>query len=179
MADSVKKDRILVVDDTPATLEVLQRSLTSQGYQSFIAPNVAEAIRILESTLIDLVITDFKMPRVSGLDLVRHVRENFKETQVVMIAGYPTIEVAVKSVKAGAEEYLTKPFTDEELFSAVRKALDKLHVRRKETRSYKLQPALHGIIGESDGMQKVFRAIAKAASSSATVLILGESGTGK
>jgi len=78
MADSVKKDRILVVDDTPATLEVLQRSLTSQGYQSFIAPNVAEAIRILDATPIDLVITDFKMPGVSGLDLVRHVRENFK-----------------------------------------------------------------------------------------------------
>jgi DNA-binding NtrC family response regulator len=102
MADSVKKERILVVDDTPNTLEVLQRNLTSQGYQAFIASNVVEAIKILDVTPIDLVITDFKMPGVSGLDLVRHVRENFKETEVMMITGYPTIEGAVKAVKTGA-----------------------------------------------------------------------------
>jgi len=180
MADSVKKERILVVDDNPNTLEVLQRNLTSQGYQAFIASNVAEAIKILDVAPIDLVITDFKMPGVSGLDLVRHVRENFKETEVMMITGYPTVEGAVKAVKTGAEEYLTKPFTDEELSSAVRRALDKLHVRRAaQVRSHRAQPASYGLIGESGAMQKVFSAIAKAASASATVLILGESGTGK
>jgi len=180
MADSVKKERILVVDDTPNTLEVLQRNLTSQGYQAFVASNVSEAIKILDVTPIDLVITDFKMPGVSGLDLVRHVRENFKETEVMMITGYPTIEGAVRAVKIGAEEYLTKPFTDQELFSAVRRALDKLHVRRAaEVRLHRAQPTFYGLIGESEAMQKVFSAIAKAASASATVLILGESGTGK
>ncbi len=180
MADSVKKERILVVDDTPNTLEVLQRNLISQGYQAFIASNVVDAIKILDVTPIDLVITDFKMPGVSGLDLVRHVRENFKETEVMMITGYPTIEGAVKAVKTGAEEYLTKPFTDEELFSAVRRAIDKLHVRKvTEVRMHLAQPASYGLIGESEAMQKVFSAIAKAASTSATVLILGESGTGK
>jgi DNA-binding NtrC family response regulator len=180
MADSVKKERILVVDDTPNTLEVLQRNLTSQGYQAFIASNVVDAIKILDVTPIDLVITDFKMPGVSGLDLVRHVRENFKETQVMMITGYPTIEGAVKAVKTGAEEYLTKPFTDEELFSAVRRAIDKLHVRKAtEVRMHLTQPTSYGLIGESEAMQKVFSAIAKASSTSATVLILGESGTGK
>jgi DNA-binding NtrC family response regulator len=180
MADSVKKERILVVDDTPNTLEVLQRNLTSQGYQAFIASNVVDAIKILDVTPIDLVITDFKMPGVSGLDLVRHVRENFKETEVMMITGYPTIEGAVRAVKTGAEEYLTKPFTDEELSSAVRRALDKLHVRRvTEVRFHQTQPASYGLIGESEAIQKVFSAIAKAASTSATVLILGESGTGK
>jgi DNA-binding NtrC family response regulator len=180
MADAVKKERILVVDDTPNTLEVLQRNLTSQGYQAFIASNAAEAIKILDVTPIDLVITDFKMPGVSGLDLVRHVRENFKETEVMMITGYPTIEGAVKAVKTGAEEYLTKPFTDEELFSAVRRALDKLHVRRAtEVRFHRTQPASYGLIGESEAMQKAFSAVTKAASTSATVLILGGSGTGK
>jgi DNA-binding NtrC family response regulator len=120
------------------------------------------------------------MPGVSGLDLVRHVRENFKETQVMMITGYPTIEGAVKAVKTGAEEYLTKPFTDEELFSAVRRAIDKLHVRKAtEVRMHLTQPTSYGLIGESEAMQKVFSAIAKASSTSATVLILGESGTGK
>ncbi|MFB3885209.1 MAG: sigma-54-dependent transcriptional regulator [Thermodesulfobacteriota bacterium] len=179
MASSAHKEQILVVDDTPNTLEVLQRNLTSQGYQTFIASNVADAIKILDVTPIDLVITDLKMPGVSGLDLVRHVRENFKETEVMMITGYPTIEGAVTAVKTGAEEYLTKPFTDEELFSAVRKTLDKLDLRRKEIRSNRLQPGSYGIVGESEGIEKVFRDIAKAASSSATVLILGESGTGK
>jgi DNA-binding NtrC family response regulator len=98
----------------------------------------------------------------------------------MMITGYPTIEGAVKAVKTGAEEYLAKPFTDEELFSAVRRALDKLHFRRAtEARLLRTKPVSYGLIGESEAMQKVFSAIAKAASTSATVLISGESGTGK
>jgi two-component system response regulator HydG len=181
MVYSLKKDRILVVDDAPATLEVLQRNLTFQGYQVFTAPGVPEAINVLDTTAVDLVITDLKMPGASGLDLIRHVRENYKEIEVMMITGYPTIESAVKAVKTGAEDYLTKPFTDEELFSAVQRVLDKLHLRRAT------QPPLtrsriashYGLIGESEAMQKVFSDIDKAASTYATVLISGESGTGK
>ena len=78
----------------------------------------------------DLVITDLKMPGASGLDLVRHVRENYRDTEVMMITGYPSIEGAVEAVKTGAEEYLAKPFTDEELFAAVGRALEKLRRRR-------------------------------------------------
>jgi len=88
MAYSLKKDRILVVDDAPTTLEVLQRNLTFQGYQVFTAPGVPEAINVLDTTAVDLVITDLKMPGASGLDLIRHVRENYKETEVMMITGY-------------------------------------------------------------------------------------------
>jgi two-component system response regulator HydG len=130
MSAAVDTERILVVDDAPNTLEVLQRNLTSQGYQVFTASDVAEAIKILEGTTVDLVITDLKMPKVSGLDMVRHIRENLKDTEVIMITGYATIEGAVKAIKIGAEEYLPKPFTDQELFSAVRKVLDKLQARR-------------------------------------------------
>ena len=122
---SAKKDRILVVDDAPNTLELLQRNLTSQGYQVFTASKVPEAIKLLHLNPVDLVVTDLKMPGMSGLDLVRHVRENMRDTEVMMITGYPTIEGAVTAVKTGAEEYLTKPFTDEELFSAVRRIFDK------------------------------------------------------
>ena len=181
MVYSLKKDRILVVDDAPATLEVLQRNLTFQGYQVFTAPGVPEAINVLDTTAVDLVITDLKMPGASGLDLIRHVRENYKETEVMMITGYPTIESAVKAVKTGAEDYLTKPFTDEELFSAVQRVLDKLHLRRAtQPPSTRSRIASHyGLIGESEAMQKVFSAIDKAASTYATVLISGESGTGK
>jgi len=180
MKNSSKKDRILVVDDSPDTLEVLQRNLESKGYHVFAAPGAVEAIRILESALMDLVITDLKMPEVNGLDLVRHIQENFKDMEVMMITGYPSIEGAVEAVKSGAEEYLAKPFTDEELFSAVKRVLDKLHVRRAAQMKILKPPALrHGLIGESKAMRKVLNAIEKAASSLATILITGESGTGK
>jgi DNA-binding NtrC family response regulator len=180
MTPNSKKESLLVVDDTPNALELLQRKLSSQGYQVYTAPDVAQAIKILESTPVDLVITDLKMPKVSGLDLVRHIRENLKDTEVMMITGYATIEGAVKAIKVGAEEYLPKPFTDEELFSAVRRVLSKLHSRRAVrnlTSSRSVTP--QGLIGESGVMLKVFDAISKAASTSATVLISGESGTGK
>ena len=180
MAPSIEKEHILVVDDATNTLEVLQRNLTSKGYRVFTAPGVVEAIKILDATPIDLVITDLKMPKVSGLDLVRHVRENLKHTEVMMITGYATVEGAVEAVKIGAEEYLPKPFTDEELFSAVRRVLDKLNARRAGRPQ--LQPVprnAYGLLGESPEMRKVFEAIAKVAPTSATILIAGESGTGK
>jgi DNA-binding NtrC family response regulator len=180
MKSPPNRETILVVDDVPNTVEVLQRNLSSQGYTVLTAPGVAEALSITEGTPVDLVITDFKMPKASGLDLVRHVRENLKDTEVIMITGYPSVEGAVTAVKIGAEEYLAKPFTNEELYAAVRRALARLHARRHHTgAALRAAPACYGLIGESPPMRKVFRAISKAAAASATVLISGESGTGK
>jgi len=177
---SDKKDRILIVDDAPATLELLQRNLLSSGYMVFTASNVTEAIKALEATHIDLVITDLKMPGLSGVHLVRHIRENFSDMEVMIITGYPSVKGAVEAVKTGAEEYLTKPFTEEELLSAVKRVLRKLHIRRAAHESSKpriLFPS--GLIGESKAMIRIGGVIAKAALTSATVLISGESGTGK
>jgi DNA-binding NtrC family response regulator len=180
MSSSIAETRILVVDDAPDTLEMIQRNLTSQGYKVFTAPGVAQAIRFLEETTVDLVITDLKMPKVSGMELVRHVRENLRDTEVMMITGYATVEGAVEAVKTGAEEYLSKPFTAEELSNAVRRILDKLQMRRTQKLSSSAEfSSTYGIIGESKAMHKVYKSIAKAASTSATVLICGESGTGK
>ena len=180
MVTSTEKKRILIVDDALTTLEVLQRNLKSKGFQIYTAQNVANAIKILESISIDLVITDYKMPKVSGLDLIKHVRENFKNSEVMMITGYASVEGAVNAVKTGAEEYLAKPFTDEELFSAVRRTLDKLNLRRAGQEQIQKKPSgMYGLIGESVAIQKIFSEIVKAASISATVLITGESGTGK
>jgi len=180
MIDSSDNGRVLAVDDTSSTLELLQRNLSSQGYQVFTASNVAEAIRLLESTPVDLVITDLKMPGASGMDLIRHVRDNFKNVEVMMITGYPTIEGAVTAIKSGAEDFLAKPFTDEELFSAVQRLFDKLNRRRiAQATVFHTPHSPQGLIGESEAMQKLLHAIAKAATSSATVLITGESGTGK
>jgi DNA-binding NtrC family response regulator len=171
---------VLVVDDSRPTLEVIQRNLASEGYRVFTATSVAEAIPQLESTSVDLVITDLKMPKVSGLDLVRHVRENYGQTELVMITGYATIAGAVEAIKTGAHEYLAKPFTDEELLAAVRRALDNLE-RRIAGMVAQDEPSMarHGLLGQSAVMQDVYRAIERASRAAATVVIAGESGTGK
>lgn len=178
--EMARGESLLVVDDSPATLEVLRRNLTDRGFRVFAAPGAEAALEILEREAIDLVITDMKMPRVSGLELVRHVRENHRDVEVMMITGFASIQGAVEAVKSGAEEYLAKPFTDEELFAAVDRSLGRLRDRRRRQAG-----ALHtprtptGLLGNSDAMAGVFRAISRAAGTSATVLITGESGTGK
>lgn len=179
MPSADSKPKVLVVDDTPQTLEVIERNLSSRGYEVFRATEVARAIEFLETTVVDLVITDLKMPRVSGMTLVRHVRENLKDTEVVMMTGFASVESAVEAVKAGADDYLAKPFTDEELFVAVERALEKLRIRRTAESDLPQPLRPHDLLGESKVMQGVFRAIAKAASTKATALITGESGTGK
>jgi two-component system response regulator HydG len=175
-----EKERILVVDDAPDTLELVQRNLASEGYGVFTAGDVGEAIKLLESAAVDLVITDMKMPEVSGFDLMRHVRENFPDTEMMMITGYPSVPDAVKAVKTGAEEYLPKPFTDEELLSTVERVLDKLRLRRKARGvESEVKRTYHGLIGESKVMRLINDEIEKAATTDATVIISGESGTGK
>jgi DNA-binding NtrC family response regulator len=169
--------KILVVDDSTPTLEVIQRNLEAAGYEVFTAPSVEEAIAFLEQNSVDLVITDIKMPKISGLDLLKYVTENIKATEIMIITGYPSIKGAVEAVKDGAEDYLVKPFTDEELLSAVSKMLEKLANRRAvEAKSL---PSSHNIIGNSPGMQHVYKLIEKAAATRVNVLVSGESGTGK
>lgn len=180
MSDGAKKKQILVVDDSLDTLEVLERNLQQKGYRVYTASSVEQAIATVEQTPVDLVITDLKMPKVSGLELVKHLRANCPDLEVMMITGYPTIGSAVDAVKMGAEDYLAKPFTDEELYGAVERAFEKLRVRRSvRTPSYRTPKAPNGLIGESTAMRKVFASISKAAPALATVLIAGESGTGK
>lgn len=178
--NNVRNGNILVVDDSEDMLEVLRRNLTMKGYKTFTAPSAEEAIKMLESVPIDLVITDLKMPGIGGIELIKHVRANFKSIEVLVITGFPSIKGAVDAVKTGAEEYLVKSFTDEELYTAVEKAFKK--ITRKRSNQVSLQfnkDSFHGIIGESDPMHKIFEAIKKMSTTSATVLLTGESGTGK
>jgi DNA-binding NtrC family response regulator len=177
---SVRRERILVVDDSTDAREVLSRNLSAEGYSVMTAPGVPEAIRILESESLDLVITDLKMPRIGGIELIKYVRAGFKDIGVIMITGYASIQSAVTAVKEGAEQYLAKPFTDTELLTAVRDTLDKVRFRRA-AQSEDTMPALdsHGLVGNSEAMRRVYEAMEKAGSASATVLITGESGTGK
>ncbi len=130
MATLTDKKPLLVVDDDPDMLELLQRHLASQGYKVLTARGVVEAIRVLGTTPIDLVIADMKMPKSSGLELVKYVRENMKNTEVMIVTGYATIKGAIAAAETGALEYLIKPFTEEELLAVVQRAFDKMQTRR-------------------------------------------------
>jgi DNA-binding NtrC family response regulator len=177
---SVSPRRVLAVDDSPPTVELLYRNLKAQGFEVLCASSVAEAVELLDKNHVDLVLTDVKMPRVSGHDLVRHVRQNCPHTEVVVITGYPTVQGAVEAVREGAEEYLPKPFTDDELRDVVQRALAKLQARQAlddDQIEEAVGPA--GIVGASRAIRRVFRAVAKASATTATVLVTGESGTGK
>lgn len=169
---------VLVVDDSIETIELIKRNLEAASFRIYIAHQVQSAIAILSSVNIDLVITDLKMPDQNGIQLVRHVSENYKHVGILVITGFPSIEGAVHSIKVGAEEYLVKPFTEDELFNAVEKVLSKTLSGRK-SRNTTSEANTFGIIGASEPMLSVYQTISKAKTTNATVLITGESGTGK
>ena len=171
--------RILVVDDAADAREVIQTQLEDQGYRVAACSSVEEALALLAATPFDVIITDLRMPRASGLELVRHVRDNLADAEIMIITGYPTIEGAVEAVKTGAEHYLAKPFTERELVEAVGAIVAKLARRRLAHDDTPAADGAHGIIGASEPMQRVFRLIDRAGATAATVLIEGESGTGK
>jgi two-component system response regulator HydG len=173
------KEVILIVDDVPDTVEVVRRNLDRLGYQTVSATSASDAVRLLEQTPVDLVITDYKMPQASGLELIRYIRENRRDTEVIMITGYASVEGAVEAMKFGASEYLPKPFTDEELIASVERTLDKLRLHRSMRIEAAEAQAPAGFIGDSAAMRVVYSNIAKSARTTATVLVTGESGTGK
>ena len=175
---SDNRERILVVDDAPDTVEVLERSLTAAGFAVLTATGVVEAVGVLGAHAVDVVVTDLKMPRVNGMELVRHVRENCPDTAVVVITGYPSVEGAVEAIKRGAENFLPKPFTDDELLASVHAALDRLHARRSLEHGPHA-PQRPGLIGDSEPMRRVRRAVERCAAGDGPVLIVGEPGTGK
>jgi two-component system response regulator HydG len=148
MKKTTQHGSILVVDDSEETVELIRRNLESAGYSIYTASNVQTAIRNLESRTFDLVITDLKMPDGSGLEIVRHASENYKNLGILVITGFPSIQGAVESIRIGAEEYLVKPFTDRELFDSV----DRVLSRQPKKKAKQLSAAVpdFGIIGESE-----------------------------
>lgn len=176
MTSKPRKERILIVDDSPDTLDILQQNLSSRGHVVAGVPGASEALELLARENFDLVLTDMKMPGMNGIDLTRAVRERYPDIEVMMITGYATVESAVEALKTGAEEYLAKPFTDEELFAAVERVLCKLRARREARAAAR---GRFGLIGESEGMRRAFVAMEQAARRTGPVLILGEAGTGR
>ncbi len=180
MKIGVDAKKILVVDDAPDTLELVYRKLSYRGYRVFTAGSVGEAISFFETNTADIIITDMKMPEANGFDLINYAKANLQGIEIIMITGYPSYQDAVNAVKAGAYEYLPKPFTTEALYAAVESILEKQFAKRAATGETDIsQTNRYGIIGTSRAMKPVFDYIEKTAAANITVLITGESGTGK
>ncbi|MCU0294100.1 MAG: response regulator [Thermoanaerobaculaceae bacterium] len=180
MGERTGKAVILVVDDAVDTVEVLRRNLQGRGFAVLTAGSVGEAVGVLGQHAVDLVVTDMRMPGGSGLAVIRHVSENLPDTEVLVITGYATVEGAVEALKAGAENYLAKPFTDGELFAAVDAAFAKLGVRRagREADAAAAR-ARWGLVGACEAMRGVAGALDRLAASTRPVLVSGEAGTGR
>ncbi len=175
-------DRILIVDDEKNYLLVLSTLLGGEGYEVVTAESGARALTLAEAEEPDLLITDMRMPRMSGLELIREVKKRFPELPVIVMTAYGTVENAVEAMKAGATDYIMKPFENQELLITVDKAL-KLGRLLAQNRLLREQlgrdRGFGDIIGQSKAMREVFELVDKVAATRATVLITGESGTGK
>ena len=174
--------RILIVDDEPDMLESCSRILSRLGHACTTARDGAAAVAILERDRPDLLLTDFKMPGMDGLALLRRAHELDPALPVIMITGFATIESAVAAIKEGAFDYLPKDFSVDQLRVAVERGLRHrgLQLENRNLRQQLQQTlGLENIVGRSPAMTQVFELVKKAARSEANILVLGESGTGK
>ncbi|MCH2489235.1 MAG: sigma-54 dependent transcriptional regulator [Flavobacteriales bacterium] len=178
-----KKENILIVDDDIHILELLQRHLQSWNFHSYKAVSVKEAVQILRDTKIDLLITDLKMPEIDGTELIKFVSEHYPALPKLVITGYPSVQDSLSAIKSGVVDYLTKPFTKEELSSAIEKSLGSKDISSKKPVSAKAidqkGDAYGDIIGNSEKINEVIQIIERVKDNKATIFIKGESGTGK
>ena len=174
--------RILIVDDEQLQRETLEYFLAKQNYEVHTLPSALEAVDYVRSNPVDIVVTDQKMPGMSGLELAGHIHEHHPNISVVVITAFGSIEDAVNAMKDGVEDYLTKPVNLEELKIILSRIVEKRHLideNRKLREAAQKIPRLSNVIYESEAMEEVMSIAVRAAESSATVLITGESGTGK
>jgi DNA-binding NtrC family response regulator len=173
---------ILVVDDERSTLDALSTILSREGHTALLAASGKEALKRLQDEEVDLLLSDMKMPQMDGLALLRHVKSHHADTVVVMMSGHQDVAAAVEAMKAGAFDYLIKPFGREDVVRTVQKALahrallvENLALKRQVRDQF----ARAQVIGSSSVWRKICEMVEQIAPSRATVLITGESGTGK
>src|SRR6185436_8327594 len=174
------KKRILVVEDEDKLRRVIELQLMSAGFDVDKAPTAEEGLKIVDRA--DLVLTDLKLPRMSGLEFLGVIRRQNTHVPVVMMTAFGSVETAVESMKAGATDFLLKPFSLDHLMQVVNKALE-IRALRDENRQLKEELGrryeFDNIVGRSQPMQEIFAAIERVAPTRATVLLAGESGVGK
>jgi DNA-binding NtrC family response regulator len=169
--------KVLVAEDEPKLSKVLAEMLELDGHEVTRVRGGREALVELASRVFDIVLTDLRMPEVDGLAVLKDARSKKLPPEVIMMTAHGTTEDAVEAMKAGAADYLTKPFAMDELRLRVRRLAEKLQTDANNSRLVqRLMPAL---VAESQGMQAALSAVRQVAPTDATVLLLGESGTGK
>jgi DNA-binding NtrC family response regulator len=173
---------VLVIDDDDSLRRVVEYTLSEAGYRVLTAAEGYEGLRIFDLEHPPVVITDIQMPGLTGYEVLKKVREGDPDTLVVVITAFGTVEKAVEAMKLGAHDYLTKPFSRDELRLVVEKALS---FRGLEDENRRLRDQLSektdfaNLVGTSDEMQQVFDMVRRVAATEATILVSGESGTGK
>ncbi|MFC1646599.1 sigma-54-dependent transcriptional regulator [Candidatus Omnitrophota bacterium] len=175
---------ILIVDDEPLIRRSLSELLTMEGYSVSSASNGREALGLLKTYTADIVISDMKMPEMDGLQLLKEVKKNYPNIQVIMITGYGSIESAVEAMKEEAYDYITKPIIDNEIKIVIerltrQKRIQEENIRLKQQLSASEKERFHEMVGKDEKMQKIYTLIEAITGTRATVLIHGESGTGK
>jgi len=172
-------ERILLAEDDRDLRLFLTEVLDAEGYDVRPVPSGAEALRAISEADIGLVITDLVMPGASGKDVLQAVRETRRDLNVVVITAFGSIDSAIDLVKQGAFDYLTKPFSNEELLLSVQRALEESRLRREGASAAHSPRVPQGFIGTSGPMRSLFAMIAKVGPSALPVLVTGETGTGK
>jgi putative PEP-CTERM system response regulator len=176
------KAKLLIVDDEKHIREGLEKALSRDGYDVVLASEGNEAIERVEEGDVDLVITDLKMPKLSGEELMKEALEKYPYLPIIILTGHGTIENAVEAMRNGAYDFITKPLNIDKLSLIVKRALENSSLKRQNREllnQLKKKYSFENIIGKSEPMKKVFETIELVAPSRANVLIYGESGTGK
>ncbi len=176
------KGKILIVEDEKSMLEVLRILLEGENHEVTSASNGLEGLSYINKDIFDLVITDMKMPKVNGFELLRKIKETSPDTIVIMITAFGTTETAIEAMKLGAYDYINKPFKIDEIRLIVKKAIEKKRLSEELSilrEKVKTLYTLENIIGKSPKMQELFKLIPRVAQSNSNVLITGESGSGK
>jgi DNA-binding NtrC family response regulator len=174
--------RILVIDDEVDIRESLETLLEFEGYRVEMAGTAGEGAKALERTNYDLVLLDLMLPDRSGMELLHEVRQRDSETPIIMLTAYGSLEVAVTALKAGANDYLAKPWDNEKLLVEIRTQIDKRRLQHENIqlkRALKERYSFPNIVGKSDRMLRVLDLVSQVAPSRATILLTGETGTGK
>jgi DNA-binding NtrC family response regulator len=174
-----REESILIVDDEPNMQRVLRGLLRREGYRTLEACDGAGALEILANEPVEAVLTDFKMPRMNGLELLAEIQQRQLGVPVILLTAHGTIGGAVEALKKGAFDYLTKPFDPDEIQQVVAKAVRTHALQKSEATIATAENPEQLLLGESDALRRVKRLIERVAPTPATVLITGESGTGK